>query len=286
MHAPRSITPQPDPARVEALSRDLVIDDDAQVLSWGEEARLALADAADRVLAEARSRDIDDARDLLRHALGVIEDLRPAALTPRSGLGGLFDSRGGRLRKFRERFDAAARTLKAVGEDLGGHALSIERRLTNLDAHGEDLRNDILDVEAHMAAAPRPALPPATEDDPEPAPHHIHARLRVLAAAVGQAVRLLPLGRCAQNADCGLPSTLREATGAVEEWAAAWRERLGLDRRRPRRVRPDASAMETERARLAEALQAVDARLAAARTRRSGIDARMAAAAAAVRRPA
>lgn len=285
MDAPRSITPTPDPARVEALARDLVIDDDAQVLNWGEDARLTLADAADRILAEARSRDIDDSRDLLRHALGVIEDLRPAALIPRRGLAGLFDSRGRRLRRFRERFDAAARTLKAVAEDLGGQALSIERRLTNLDGLGGDLRGDILDVKAHLAAAPSPPPPTPTQDDPEPTPHHIHARRAVLTAAEGEAVRLLPLGRCIQNADCDLPAALRQATGAVEDWTTGWRVRLGLDRKRPRRVRPDTHPMEVERAKVAEALQAIDSRLAAARARRTDIEARMAAAAAAIRRP-
>lgn len=285
MEAPRSIMPTPDPARVEALARDLSIDDDAQVQGFGETVRLALADAADRILAETRSRHIDDSRDLLRHALGVIEDLRPTALVPRTGLAGLFDSRGRRLRRFRERFDAAGRTLKGVADDLGVHAASIERRLANLDTYGEELRALILDAEAHLAAAPRPTTPPPVEGEDAPAPHHIYARIAVLGAAIAAAVRLLPLGRGVQNTDCFLPAGLTGAVGSVDEWAAAWRTRLGLDRRRPRKVRPDIALMESERERLAAALQSLDGKLAAARARRAAVESGMATAAAAIRRP-
>ncbi|RZJ75926.1 MAG: hypothetical protein EON88_36485, partial [Brevundimonas sp.] len=107
----RPITPAPDRARADALRETL----DAEPADrFGEAARTALVAAADRLVAEARSRDLGDCQDLLLHVRALLDAMDPRQLQTRGGLAGLFDSRGRRLKLFRRKFEATANSLLDV----------------------------------------------------------------------------------------------------------------------------------------------------------------------------
>lgn len=273
----RPITPTPDRARADALRATL---GDEPADRFGEGARTALVAAADRLASEARSRDLGDCQDLLLHVRALLDALDPRQIQPRGGLAGLFDSRGRRLKMFRRKFEATANSLLDVADTLEDRARSIARRIANLDGFANDLRGCILEAEAHVAAAAEHARPPIEDEAPSP----LHARVAVLAGAAGAALAQLPLTRMSQNAQHEGPETLKAVSEALRTWALDWRQRLGLDRRRPRRVRPEQAALNEAKAALEDALERTERYLTAARARHGQAGARMAAAIEAIRR--
>ena len=273
----RPITPTPDRARADALRAGLHAEPPH---AFGEGARTALVAAADRLVAEARSRDLGDCQDLLLHVRALLDALDPRQLQPRGGLAGLFDSRGRRLTTFRRKFEATATSLLDVADTLEDRARSIARRIANLDGFANDLRGCILEAEAHVVAAADRARPPVEDQAPSP----LHTRVTQLAGAAGAALTQLPLTRMSQNAQHHGPETLKAVSEALRTWALDWRLRLGLDRRRPRRVRPDQASLRDTKAALETALERTERYLTAARARHGQAGARMAAAIEAIRR--
>ena len=83
-----------------------------------------------------------------------------------------------------------------------------------------------------------------------------------LAEISDHAVRRLALIRMVQNAGVAATSAIASARDDLNRWRSDWREGLGLEGRRPRRIRPDRVALSrglaTLRARLAEADQALE----------------------------
>jgi hypothetical protein len=273
----RPITPAPDHARAQALRETL---DAAPADTFGEGARTALVAAADRLAAEARQRDLGDCQDLLLHVRSLLDAMDPRQLQTRRGLAGLFDSRSRRLKVFRRKFEATAASLLDVADTLEDRARGIARRITNLDGFANDLRGCILEAEAHVAAAADRARPPVDDEAPSP----FHTRVTQLAGAAGAAMSQLPLTRMSQNAQHEGPDSLKAVSEALRAWALDWRLRLGLDRRRPRRVRPDQNALRDAKAALETALDRTEQYLTAARARHGQAGARMAAAIEAIRR--
>lgn len=133
-------------------------------------------------------------------------------------------------------------------------------------------------------AADRPA-----ERGPLPPPllspyERLERRLQAMAGVRAAALRQLALVRMAQNADLPAVARLRSSPAAVARWSADWTEGLGLDRRRPRRIRADSGRLAEEKAALETALAAVERSLADARARRAEAAERMERVADAIRR--
>ena len=63
----------------------------------------------ERALSAVRSGDLTEAGARLTNARAVLNGLDPNTLEPRRGLAGLFDRRGGRLKRFRDQWRQAAR---------------------------------------------------------------------------------------------------------------------------------------------------------------------------------
>ena len=87
-------TPAPDAARVEAIHEAY---DEAGAATFAEPARAAAVERIEAALAAARAGDLAGAEAQLARARSVLKGLNPAALQPRRGLAGLFDSHGKRL---------------------------------------------------------------------------------------------------------------------------------------------------------------------------------------------
>ena len=268
--------PAPESDRLAGMQTELQAD---EATAYGERSRTAVRDCLDRVLAEARTGDLTEAVARLDHLVSCIEGLRPRDLVPRSGLGGLFDSRNGRLKRFRGAFQAAVRT---VGDTLA----EIEERLKGVESRGQAmegalqaLRDGVREINGHVQVALEALVPPPVAGESEDAPKDPQAALRTrvddLDRHRASGVTALPCIRAVQNADAWATDALRRAAPAFSHWQEDWTARLGLDRKRPRKVRPDVSELEALRDQLLATLQRIRADVSAALDRRKAQVARL-----------
>ena len=270
----------PDPARVEALRSALETGGPEAAETFGQATLKDLAAVLERIGAESRHRDFLDCRDLLRALGHPLAGLDPTGLEPRRGLAGLFDGRGARLRRFRARFEAVAATTAHIVEELQDRAGRLSRRIDTLDTLRDRMRALVIDLDAHVAAAlaarlraTRPetsgladavadlARVVDTEGQDQPGPAMAAMATR-LAEISDHAVRRLAVIRMVQNSGAAATSAIASARDDLNRWRSDWREGLGLEGRRPRRIRPDRVALSrglaTLRSGLADADQALE----------------------------
>ncbi|RZJ00977.1 MAG: hypothetical protein EON90_04980 [Brevundimonas sp.] len=226
--------PAPDPARVDGI--DAAFDASA-AHAFGEPARAAAVERIDRALTAARADTLEAAASALSIVRTRIEALRPEALDPRHGLAGLFDSRSKRLNGFREQFREAADRLADSGAALADRVEAAARRAASLDAVWAEVRDDVADLDAHLAAAARRLTSQAPAEDG--APHPLEARKATLDVCRAAVLQALPLIRGSQNADARTSEALKSCTDGLAVWRDDCREALGLSVKRPRRIRPD-----------------------------------------------
>jgi|GEM_PF-1464098 len=149
---PTGGAPKPDPARVAAI-RYTIVDEPETCAAFGETARASLASLNDRTLAETRNGDLGECGLLLDHVRDRVAGLDPARLEPRSGLAGLFDSRGKRLKTFRAAYASAAAAVTQSAVDINDRAGALARKGTALETLWSETRDAIAELDAHIAAA-------------------------------------------------------------------------------------------------------------------------------------
>ncbi len=260
--------PAPDPARVEAIHAGY---DEAGAPTFAEPAHATAVERIEAALAAARSGDLAGAEAQLARARSVLEGLNPDALEPRRGLAGLFDSRNKRLRAFRENFRSAAAALSEAAADLTGRVEDATRRSGALDTLWAELRDAMVELDAHLLAAARRLSGHA---DPE-APHPLEARKAALDACRAAALGALPLIRGAQNADARAAEALKACGDGVSDWRQDWSEALGLAGKRPKKVRPDRERLLALRDDLLARIDRALSELTASRDRRARIETRL-----------
>jgi len=263
--------PAPDAARVDAIHDAF---DDAQAHAFAEPVRAGAVEKIERALAAARTGDLTEAHARLTHARSVLADLRPEALEPRRGLAGLFDSRGGRLKRFRAAYARTAASVDDVARDLTGWIEGVGRRSGALDGVWADVRDAVVDLDVHLAAAARrlTGQAPAEGD----AAHPLAERKAALDACRGAAVAALPLLRNAQNADARFADLLKPCADGAAAWRDDWKEALGLSGRRPKKVRPDRDSLLRPRDDLLARIDRALSGITAARARRAEVEGRLA----------
>jgi hypothetical protein len=264
--------PAPDAARVAEIDAAW---DDAGVDAFAEPVRAAAVERIERALAAARTGDLTEAAAQLTHARSVLDGLDPGALEPRRGLAGLFDSRGARLKRFRDAWSRAAAGLTGTAEDLSGRVDGAVRRSGVLDGVWTEIRDALADLDAHLAAAAARLAghAPAAGDGPPP----LEARRAALDACRAAALQSLPLIRNAQNADARAAEALKACADGVAAWRDDWKEALGLAGKRPKKVRPDRERMARLRDDLRARIDRALAELTASRGRRAEVETRLAA---------
>jgi hypothetical protein len=263
--------PEPDAARVAEIDAAW---DDAQIDAFAEPTRLAAVERIERALAAARTGDLTEASAQLTHARSVLEGLDPNALEPRRGLGGLFDSRGGRLKRFRETWGRAAAGLTETAKELAGRVEGAGQRSGALDTAWNEIRDALVDLDAHLAAAAGRLAGHTQNEGDGPTP--LVARRATLEACRAAALHALPLIRGAQNADARVADALKVCADGVGSWRDDWKESLGLAGKRPKKVRPDRERMGRGRDELRNRIDRALSELSAARSRRADVEARMA----------
>ncbi|WP_339870712.1 hypothetical protein [uncultured Brevundimonas sp.] len=256
--------PLPDPARVAAIAATLDTDPPE---AFAEPARAAALDRLERALGAVRTGDLTEAAAQLTHARSVLQDLAPTALETRKGLGGLFDSRGRRLKRFRARFATATAGLADVASDMAERIESVGRRNGALDSAWNDLRDVVGDLDTHLSAI----FARATAADPSP----LRQRGEALAAGRQAALQTLPLIRRVQNTDARMAESLGLCRQGIDTWRDDWTDGLGLAGRRPKRVRPDQTRLARTRDALLARIDSALAELDTAQSRRVEIAARI-----------
>ncbi|GAA0652899.1 hypothetical protein [Brevundimonas lenta] len=263
--------PAPDAARVDEIDAAF---DDAQAGAFAEPVRAAAVEKIERALATARTGDLTEAAAQLTHVRALLADLSPASLEPRRGLGGLFDSRNGRLKRFRDAYARAAASLADVAADLTGRVEGAARRSETLDSLWGDIRDAVVDLDTHLAAAARrlTGSSPLEED----AAFALDGRKATLDACRGAAIGALPLIRGAQNADARAAETLKACADGVALWRDDWKDALGLSGKRPKKVRPDHARLLKFRDDLVKRVDRALVEVTASRARRADVEGRLA----------
>ena len=261
--------PAPSLPRIEAI--DTAYDD---TLAFAEQARAVAVERIERALAAARTDRLSEAAFRLAHARSALEGLRPEKLEPRRGLAGLFDSRKGRLRRFREAYRLTAASLSDMTGDLSERVKGPARRAGALDGVWAEVRDALVDLDAHLLAATRHLPGPALADGATA--HPLETRKAALHASRAAALSALPLIRAAQNADARAAEAFSHSGEGVFLWRADWNEALGLSGKRPKKVRPDRERLLGPRDELLARIERALAELTASRARRAEVEGRMA----------
>ncbi|HZW15063.1 MAG TPA: hypothetical protein VFF66_02290 [Brevundimonas sp.] len=263
--------PAPDAARIEAIDAAY---DEAGAHAFAEPARAAAVERLEAALVAARAGDLPEAVSRLAEARSVLERLNPDALEPRRGMAGLFDSRNKRLRAFRESFRSASAALSDAASDLAGRVEDAARRSGALDAVWTEIRDAMVEMDAHLiAAARRLSGHVAAEDAPA---HPLEARKAALDACRAAALGALPLIRGAQNADARAAAALSTCRDGVDAWRQGWTEALGLSGKRPKKIRPDRERLRRLRDELLARIDRTLGELTASGARRADVEARLA----------
>ncbi len=155
-----------------AAIRAAMTDDAEAGASFAEPVRASVEAGLDRLDAIGGSAPHAEAAALLTHVRERVSSLDPARLEPRRGLGGLFDSRGARLKAFRAAYLSVADASASGAADLADRGGAIARRSDDLEALWSELRATVTDLEDHIgvgrawladraAPAPNPVPPEA-----------------------------------------------------------------------------------------------------------------------------
>ena len=274
--------PAPSPARVADIRDAMDLSDPALATTFGERARGEVVTLIERLLAETRAGDLGACAPLLGHIEERLHGLNPSALRTRRGMAGWFDSRKKRLKAFRAAFTSASATMAETAGAIGDQGVGVTRRSRALEVLWAETRTAITELDAYVVAGVERLGQDASQD----ADHPLTGRLASLVVLRNTAIRQLPLVRMTQNADCALPDRLKSLAEAASTWRAAWREGLGLDRKRPRKIVPDQIGLMRDRDALIAVLEGVRRDLSAAATRRAQAMTRMEKVAESVRRAA
>lgn len=263
--------PELDAARVAEIEAGW---DEAGAQAFAEPARAAAVERVDRAFAAIRTGDLAGAAERLDEVRSVLNSLNPDALEPRSGLAGLFDSRGKRLKRFRENWRSAIAGLTGAAEGLSEPIADADRRATALDGLWAEVRDTVAELDAHLSVAASRLKGAALTDDAGDRP--LKARSEALDACRAAALQTLSLIRVAQNADARAAGSLKTSVEAVTAWRDDWRDALGLAGKRPKKVRPDPERLVRSRGVLLARIDRALAELNTARARRAEVEGRMA----------
>lgn len=258
----------PDPARVAEIDAAW---SDLDPVGFAEPAQAAAIERLEHALTTCRTDDLTEAASQLSHARSVLESLRPEALEPRRGLAGLFDSRGDRLKRFRAAYERASTTLAEGARELGDHVQAATRRSDMLEGHWAEVRDAVVDLDAHLKVAARRLSGHAGET-----PHPFEARRAGLDACRAAALQALPVIRGVQGADARSAAAVEACTAGIAAWREDWKTALGLGGRRPKRVRPDSVRLARLRDDVMARIDAALAELTASRAHRAGLEGRLA----------
>ena len=217
--------------------------------------RAAVIAGCERLNQACQGADADFIRGQLEDLRARVGAVRPTELTPRTGLGGLFDSRKKRVARFRDHVTDLAPSISTAAVKLRDAAAELARRNDALNAHHQGLLTAITELDEALMAFPE-------RGDP----------------ARDGGLKHLPLTRMIQNVDARLAETAGQAAEAAMGWRDDLLRALGADGKKLaplRRVHPDQSALNQACEALLSVIDRAEAAVTAARARRDEVMARL-----------
>jgi hypothetical protein len=199
--------------------------------------------------------DADFIQGQLDELRARVASVRPAELTPRTGLGGLFDSRKKRLSRFRHHVADLAPSISTAAVKLRDAAAELARRNGALNEHHQGLLTAITELDEALMAFPERADP-----------------------ARDGGLKHLPLTRMVQNVDARLAETAGQLADAAIGWRDDLLKALGADGKKLKplgRVHPDQGALSQACEALLAVIDRAEAALTAAAARRDEVMARL-----------
>ena len=249
----------------EAASAEPAADDAADETPAADEApadpgtleglRAAVIAGCERLNQACQGADADFIRGQLEDLRARVGAVRPTELTPRTGLGGLFDSRKKRVARFRDHVTDLAPSISTAAVKLRDAAAELARRNGALNEHHQGLLTAITELDEALMAFPE-------RGDP----------------ARDGGLKHLPLTRMIQNVDARLAETAGQAAEAAMGWRDDLLRALGADGKKLaplRRVHPDQSALNQACEALLSVIDRAEAAVTAARARRDEVMARL-----------
>lgn len=141
-----------DPAKIAAIKSDIKISDTAQITAFGERAQKEVAGFADRILAQARNRELGDTGALLSDVIAKAKGLDPAALTKQDFFSRLFGGLRRQIFRFQSRFETVAAQIDRITVELEKRIDILRRDVTMLDGLHDQTRDSITALDTYIAA--------------------------------------------------------------------------------------------------------------------------------------
>lgn len=115
---------------VEAFSRQIDLSDSTMILSYGSGAQKKMADFSEAALANVRTQDLGEVRDLIA---GVVTELREFDATEEKGLFGFFKKGANKIESLRNRYDKAEANVDRIVKTLQDHQMKLMKDAATLD---------------------------------------------------------------------------------------------------------------------------------------------------------
>jgi uncharacterized protein YaaN involved in tellurite resistance len=141
-----------DAAKIAAIEADININDTAQITGFGERAQREVAGFADRILVQAKNRELGDAGALLSDVIAKAKGLDPAQLQRAGFLARLIGGARRRLHRFQSRFETIAAQIDGIVVELEKRIDTLRRDVTLLDGLHEQTGDSIGSLDAYIAA--------------------------------------------------------------------------------------------------------------------------------------
>lgn len=141
-----------DPAKIASIKSEINIADTAQITTFGERAQKDIAGFADRILSQARNRELGDTGALLSDVIAKAKGLDPAALTKQDFLTRLFGGMRRAIFRFQSRFETVAAQIDRITVELEKRIDIMRRDVTMLDGLHDQTRDSIAQLDTYIAA--------------------------------------------------------------------------------------------------------------------------------------
>lgn len=142
----------PDSGEIAKIRAQIAIEDRAGISVYGDKAQRSVVDFADKILAQAKNKEMGDTGKLLLDVIAKAKGIDPAALREKGFFGRLFGGAKAQIEKFKGQFESVAAQIETVSFQLDKRKEVLKRDIAMLDSLHEQTRMSIVQLDAYIAA--------------------------------------------------------------------------------------------------------------------------------------
>lgn len=142
----------PDSGEVAKIRAQIAIEDRAGISVYGDKAQRSVVDFADKILAQAKNKEMGDTGKLLLDVIAKAKGIDPAALREKGFFGRLFGGAKAQIEKFKGQFESVAAQIETVSFQLDKRKEVLKRDIAMLDSLHEQTKLSIVQLDAYIAA--------------------------------------------------------------------------------------------------------------------------------------